>query len=65
MITAFLGFTYAMILQQGDVFREHIHVEPIIMYSADEGSWLYTHRQSRFVAAGLAWTETNQYNNKG
>lgn len=55
MLTAFLGFTYAMILQQGDVFREHIHTEPTIVYAGDESSWLYTHRQSYITSAGVQW----------
>lgn len=66
MITALFGFAYAAVLMQGDVFREHIKEQPIIMYSgqdwsSDPASWLYTNRQSRFVVGGVEWTPDNQY----
>jgi hypothetical protein len=66
MIAALFGITYAMILQQGDVYRQHIQETPIVLYtgqdaSANPSSWLYSNRQSRFVVGGVQWTATNQY----
>jgi len=68
MITALLGFTYAAILMQGDVFREHIQQEPIILYagqsaSLDAESWIAANRASRFVVGFIEWTNGDQYKN--
>ena len=67
MIAALFGITYAMVLQQGDVFREHIQETPIVLYagqeltSADPSSWLYANRQSCFTVGRVQWTAENKY----
>jgi hypothetical protein len=62
MFATLFGIAYAMVIQQGDVYRQHIRQEPIVMYAGDSEALLYINRySSRFVVGGIEWTPTNQY----
>jgi hypothetical protein len=62
MLSALLGMTMALVLQQGNVEREHLHFEVICVYVGDEDSIWYQHRHSGMFKTNVAWVQEEQYN---
>ena len=61
MLSSLLGLTMALVLQQGDVNRQHITQPLICIYMGDEDSIWYQQRHSGKFVTGADWTDTEQY----
>lgn len=62
MLSALLGMTMALVLQQADVNRQHLQQEIICLYPGDDNSLWYNERHGGKYVTNVQWIDEEQYN---
>lgn len=57
MLASLLGITMALVLQQGDVNRQHLHAEMTCVY-VNESIWSNT---GDYITPVISWVNQGQY----